>query len=182
MDIISNFKEKAQKVEEALKNELKKVRANRPNASLVEDLMVDYYNNKTPLKHLSSITVQPPREIHIQVWDKEAMKPVLSAIDGSDLGFSANTEGDVIRIFLPELSQERRDELIKSVKKSIEEFKIQVRNIRDEAKKDIDEAFDDSDISEDDKFRMREELQKETGTINNKIDKLLEDKKKEIEL
>ncbi|MEX0690133.1 MAG: ribosome recycling factor [Candidatus Paceibacterota bacterium] len=182
MDVIQSFINKTNKSLEAFKDEIKKVRANRPTSSLIEDIKVDYYGNKTPINHLSSITVHPPREIHVQVWDSEAMKPVLSAIQGSDLGLSVNADENTIRLFMPELSQERRDELIKHIKKVSEEFRIQVRNIRDEVKKEIEGMSEKSDLTEDDEFKLKEELQKETEKVNNEIERIFNEKKKEIEL
>lgn len=164
-----------------MKEEIKGVRANRPSAALVEDLKVEYYGNLTPLKHMASISVKPPREINIQVWDKEAVNAVAKAIELSDLGLSANTEDNVIRVFLPELSEERRKELVRHVKKILETFRIKVRQAREEANQKVDDLFDKKEISEDDKFKIKEQVQEETEWANEEIEKIFEAKEKEIQ-
>lgn len=118
MEIILNELEaKGQAILDSLKKALAAVRTTRPNAAIVEDLKTNYYDQMTPIKQLGTISIQPPREIVIQVWDKAAVPSVAKAIELSTLNLSANIDGQVIRIFLPELSQERRDELIKHIKK-----------------------------------------------------------------
>lgn len=180
MNLVEEFKEESSRVIEVLKSELKGIRANRPSVALIEDIKVDYYGSPTPLNHISSIRVVPPREIHIQVWDQKAVKKVAEAIEGSGLGLSANIEGNVIRLFLPELSEERREELIRHVRKITEEFRIQIRNLRDEVNKKIDKLFDNKEISEDDKFRFKEDIQKETEKANKEIEETLRLKEKDI--
>lgn len=178
--IIEEFKKKSLHTIDILKNELKGIRAGRPSSALVEDIKVDNYGQFTPLKHISSITVRPPREINIQVWDKELVKPVVSAIESSDLGLSVSADGNTIRVFLPELSKERREELIKHIKSVIEEYRIRVRKEREEYNKKVDDMFDKKEIDEDEKFRLKKEIQEETEKINGEIEEVFERKKREI--
>lgn len=181
-NIQENYKNRLGEILNKFKEELKGIRVNRPTASLIEDLSVDYYGSKTPLSHLASIQIKPPREILVQVWDQEAMKSVSDAIKGSDLGLSINSEGKTLRLFMPELSQERRNELIKHLKKIAEMYRIEVRNERDIYNKDIEDKEKDNEISEDDKYRLKESIQKETQNVNNEIEKSVEEKIEKIKL
>lgn len=180
MDIIEEFKKQTVRILEALKQEMKGIRASQANAALVENIKVEYYGEQTPLSHVSSIHVVPPREIDVQVWDKESVGKVVAAIESSDLGFSANVEGNVVKVFLPELSEERREELTKYVKKIVEEYRIQVRHARDEINKEIERQYEAKEITEDDKFRFKEKVQEETKQVNEEIEKIFENKSKEI--
>lgn len=181
MEIILNeLKSKGQAVMEDLKKALSAVRTTRPSAALVEDIKVNYYNQMTPVKQLGTIGIQPPREISIQIWDKGAIAAVAKAIESSTLNLSASVDGQIIRIFLPELSQERRDELIKYVKKVAEEHRIQMRHLRDEVNKKIQSAFDANELGEDQKFKAKEQVQKEVDKLNEEMDKTLDNKVKEI--
>lgn len=180
MDTIERFKEQARRIIETFQQEVKGVRANRASAALVEDIKVDYYGTPTSMSHIGSIHIVPPREIQIQVWDKDAVQSVVQAIESSDLGLSASVEDQVIKIYLPELSKERREELIKHIKKVVERFKIQVRTGRDEYNKEIEKLFEKKEIGEDDKFRLKEELQEVTEETNKSIDEVLKHKEEEI--
>ncbi|MCL4399901.1 ribosome recycling factor [Patescibacteria group bacterium] len=164
-----------------LKRALSGVRTSRPNTALFEDIKVEYYGGLVPIKQLGTVGVHPPREIDIQVWDQSAIPSVVKAIESSSLNLSANVAGNSIKIFLPELSEERRNELIKYVKKMTEEHKIQVRHVRDEANKSLEKSFDEGEVTEDQKFKTKERIQKEVDKINGEIEKLLEAKIKEIE-
>lgn len=172
----NEFKHKANQTVQKLKEELASIRTNRPTPALVENIQVEYYDQKLPLQQVGSINVIPPREINIQVWDKSAVESVVKAIDTSPLNISASADGNNIRIHLPELSQERREELIKHIKKTTESYRIQVRTLRDEANKQIQK----SDEPEDQKFKQKNEIQKETDHTNKQIEELLEKKIKEI--
>jgi len=180
LKILEEFKVQSARVIDTFKKEAAAVRANRPNSALVENIKVSYYDQTLPLKQLCSITVIPPREIQLQVWDKEAVQNVAKAIESSSLGISASAEGNILRIHLPELSRERRDELIKHVKQITEQHKIQLRHLRDETNKRIQKSFDGHEVNEDQKFKLKEEIQKETGKTNEEIEKILANKIKEI--
>jgi len=163
------------------KDQLAAIRGGRPSAKLVEDIAVDYFGQKMPVKQLGSISVVLPREIQISVWDKNAASAVLSAITDANLNVSSNMDGNTIRLSLPPLSGERRQELIKLVKKETEEARIKIRGLRDDANKEIGKRFDDKEISEDEKFKLKEQVQKEVDKANEEIEKNLEIKIKEIE-
>ncbi|MGC9610915.1 MAG: ribosome recycling factor [Minisyncoccia bacterium] len=178
--ILNELKTKGQAVMDDLKKALSGVRTNRPNAALVDDIRVNYYDQITPIKQLGTISIQPPREISIQVWDKGAVAAVAKAIESSTLNLSANIDGQIIRIFLPALSEERREELIKYIKKMTEEHRIRLRHLRDEANKKIQTAFDANELNEDQKFKTKEQVQKEVDKLNEEIEKLLTNKEKEI--
>lgn len=179
-DIIEEFKNKTHQVTETLNHELSGIRTSRPTPALVEDLKVEYYGQKMTIKQVGSISVEPPRTIVIQVWDKQAVAGVTKAIEASTMGLSASADGNVIKIHLPELSAERREEIIKHVKKIIENYRIQIRHLRDEANKEIQKMVDESDIAEDRKFKLKELIQKETDSVNDKIEEALKRKIDEI--
>jgi len=165
---------------ENLKSTLNGIRTSRPSSGIVENIKVNYYNQILPIKQLGTISIIPPREISIEVWDKNATSLVAKAIESSDLHLPASIIGNTIKVFLPELTQERRDELVKYAKKIVEEFRIKVRQLRDEINKKIQKSFDNGEISEDQKFKLKEETQKEIDKINEEIEKLLENKIREI--
>ncbi len=169
--VIANLTQSIKTTIESFREEIMGIRAGRPNAGLVEDIKVQYYGQSTPIKHLGSVGIQPPREISIQVWDMGAVTAVAKAIETSPLGVSATIDGNSIRIFLPELSEERRAELIKVVKKISEQYRIQIRHIRDEANKSAEKVFEDESIGEDAYFRIREDIQKLIDGANDQIEK-----------
>lgn len=166
---------------EYLKNQLAAIRGGRPSPKLVEDILVDYFGQKLPIKQLSSISINLPREILISIWDKQAVLNVSKAIESSNLNVSANTDGNLIRINLPPLSTERRQELIKVVKKELEETRIKIRHLRDEINKKISQQEEGGEITEDQKFKLKEQIQKAVDKANNDIEAMLEKKIKEIE-
>ena len=180
-EILEDFKVKSRHVTESLKRELSSIRAGRPTPALVENLKVEYYNQYVPLKQVGTASVELPRDIIIQVWDKEAIAGTLKAIESSGLRLSASAQGNTIRVHLPELSEERRGEIIKHVKKIIESYRIQVRNLRDEANKSVQKFFEASTLDEDQKFKLKKGIQDETDKVNKEIEKLLESKIEEIQ-
>ncbi len=161
--------------------EIKGIRTGRPSPALIEDVKVSYYDQTLPLKQIGSITVAPPRDLLVQVWDAAAVSAVAKAIESSPLGLSASTEGNVVRLRLPELSHERREELIRHVRRIFEQYRIQVRQIRDEANKEIQRQFEVKELGEDQRFKMRETIQKSTDAANASLDSHLERKVAEIE-
>ncbi len=162
------------------KKEIAGIRTNRPSAGLIEDIKVSYYGQIVPVKHVGSVGVTPPREIHVQVWDTSAVGLVSKAIESSQLGLSPQVEGNMVRVFLPELSAERREEFIKHVKKTAEQYRIEIRHARDEANKDIERRENESEITEDERFKEREDVQKTVDGGNEDIEKFLEEKIAEI--
>jgi len=175
--ILNTCKTRLEKVRDSFKKEIAGVRTNRPSTALVEDIKVSYYGEMTPLKHVGSVGIVPPREIHIQVWDGAAVAAVAKAIETSSLGLSPQAEGNTVRIFLPELSAERREEFVRHVKKVAEQHRIEVRRARDEANK---EAEKQEDVSEDEQFKLKESIQKEVDAANEAIENALEEKVREI--
>lgn len=165
---------------ESLKTEFQSVRGSRPSPRMVEDIKVDYFEQQLPIKALGSISINPPREIVINVWDKNAVNVVAKAIETSNLKVTANTEGNLIRINLPSLTDERKKELEKVAKKMTEDIKIRVRGLRDDINKEIKMAEEGKLFSEDAAFRKKEEVQKSVDKINGEIDKILNDKIREI--
>ncbi len=182
LDIIKKFKDESGMIVNGLKQEMAGIRANRPNAGLVENIIVNCYDQNMPLKQISSIGIIPPREIHIQAWDKAVVPNIIKAIESSALGLSGSADGNVVRIHLPELSAERREEFIKYAKKRVEEFRIKLRQARDEVNKEIQKSFSDGETQEDAKFKLKEDIQKETDSINKEMDKMLDAKVEEINM
>jgi ribosome recycling factor len=163
-----------------LKTELSGIRTNRPHPQLVEDIKVNYLDQQLSIKQLGSISIVPPREIDINVWDKGAMEPVMKAIETSGRGLTANSDGNLIRIYLPTLTDERRQELTKVVKNLTEQVKIRIRTLRDDTNKKIESAFKAKMLSEDQKFKAKEQVQKTTDKLNAEVELLLAGKIKEI--
>ena len=174
----ANFESDINNAVANLKREIAGVRTNRPSAGLVEDIKVTVYGQTMPLKHVSSVSIVLPREINIQVWDQSSVPAVAKAVETSSLGLSPQIQGNVVRVYLPELSEERRAEFVKHVKKVSEEHRIQIRHARDEARKKID---NDDSLTEDDKFSAKESVQKAVDKANKEIEDALEAKIKEIE-
>lgn len=175
-----DFQQKLNKSIERLRSDIATLRTGRATPALVENLEVDYYGTKTPLKAIAAISAPEPRQLLIQPWDKNAIQSVEKAIENSSLGFNPVTDRDVIRLSVPELTEERRKELIKLLRKHLEEARIRVRRDRDEALKEIDEKERTKEISEDEKFRQKNEAQKIIDEINKKIDVMGATKEKEI--
>lgn len=181
MDMLKNLEEKINQGIKYFRDQLAGIRGGRPSPKLVEDLVVDYFGQRLSVKQLGSITIIPPREIHISVWDKNAASLIIKAIESSNLNVSANLDGNLIRINLPPLSGERRQELAKVVKKEAEEARIKLRAVRDEANKEIGRQLEDKKITEDDKFKLKDGIQKATDKGNEEIERIVENKIKEIE-
>lgn len=165
---------------ESLKNEMAGMRTNRPNVGVLEGIRVEAYGNQTSLKQVASLGVLPPREMSVTVWDKELVAVVAKAIEAADLGLTPNIAGNVIMVHLPELTAERRELLIKKAKQIAEDFRIQIRHARDEVNREIQKQFDDKVLGEDDKFALKEAVQKETEKTNADIEKALSAKIEEI--
>lgn len=175
------FKDKIAVLRENFKTEIKGLRTNRPSAALVENIKVHCYHNQVlTIKQLGFISVVPPREINIQLWDQSVAPNAVKAIETSELGLTAKVDGKIIRIHLPELTQERRQELIKRVKQIAENYRIQIRHCRDEVNKFIQASFEKKEIAEDRKFKLKEEVQKEVDKINDEIEEVVAFKINEI--
>lgn len=177
MDLL---KEKLSNIISHFKGEIAVLRTGRATPALVEDLAVDYYGTKTPLKALASISIPDPKQILIQPWDKGALQPIEKAIQSSPLGMNPIVDGAQVRLNLPQLTEERRRDLIKLLGQKSEETKISVRKAREEAIRENDDAEKKKEISEDEKFRKKSEIQKIVDEINKKIEETVNAKEKEI--
>ena len=181
MDI--NFKEYEDKMKKAvsiMEREFSTLRAGRASTALVENMEIDYYGTPTPLNQLAGITVPEPRLIVIQPWDKGVMKEIEREILKSDLGLTPNNDGTVIRLAIPQLTEERRKELFKLVKKRAEECRVAVRNLRRDANDSFKAMEKDGSIAEDMRFTAQEKMQKITDEYMKEIDKVLESKEQDI--
>lgn len=181
MDIQKDFRPKLTSVIDHLKEELATIRTNRPSPKLVEHIKVNYMEQDMTIQQLASIAIQPPRQIVITAWDKGAALPIANAIEKSGLGVSAVADGNIVRVSLPSLTDERRKELEKLVRRMTEESRIALRSIRDDANKKIDADLKAKEITEDDKFKLKEYVQKGVDDHNKQIEELLEKKIAEIQ-
>lgn len=171
---------KLEKILEALLQQFRVLRVGRASATLVEDIDVEIYGSKTQLKQVASINIPQHNQILIQPWDPSNIKEIQSAILKSNLNLNPITEGNSIRLTLPPLTEERRKQLSAETHKYGESVRISVRGVREETMRNLDKAEEKKEISEDDKFRYREELQKIIEEYNKKIDEAVEKKEKEI--
>lgn len=160
--------------------ELQAVRSNRPSVQLVENIKVECYGQPVAMNTLGSISIHPPRDIEINVWDKNNVGAVANAIEKAKIGLSVTNNENIVRASLPPLTDERRVEITKLVRKMTEEVRIQVRHRRDEVMKKIKAAQDEKKITEDQGFKAKEQVQKTVDAANEKVEKLLEGKLKEL--
>lgn len=179
--VLKDFSVRAAGIVSALKQELSGIRASRPTPALVSHIRIEAYGQPMTIQQVASISTVPPRELALQVWDKGAVPSVVKALETAAIGLSVTVDGNTIRAFLPELSAERRDELIRHVKKQTEQYRIQMRHARDEANKRVAAARDEGDLGEDQAFSLKESVQRETETRNGEIEAALESKVREIE-
>lgn len=179
-EIIKNSESQFEKAIEFLKEELGKLRTGRANASMVENLQVDYYGAKSVLKQMASITIPEPRTIAIAPWDRDSLVNIEKAIRDSQLNLNPINDGLLIRINIPALNEERRKELVKVLNQSAENARITVRKIRESLWEEIQETEKAGKISEDDKFSGKEKLQKAVDGYNAKIEEIREKKETEI--
>jgi len=179
-EIIKNKESEFEKAVEYFKTETGKLRTGRASAALVENLPVDYYGNKTPLKQAASINIPEPRLIVIQPWDVDSLANIEAAIKMSDLNLNPNNDGKVIRINIPSLNEERRAELVKVLNQKAEETRISIRSIREEVWEEIQEMEKAGKIAEDDKFKGKEKLQETVDDYNKIIEDVRERKEKDV--
>lgn len=178
--IIRDANERMNKTMETLKHDMAKIRTGRAHPSLLEHITVDYYGSEVPINQVANINVQDARTLSITVWDKNAVANVEKAIMNSDLGLNPMSAGDVIRIPLPPLTEDRRKELIKVVRAEAEKARVAVRNIRRDANNHLKAAVKEKEISEDEERRAEERVQKVTDSHVADIDKILETKEQEL--
>ena len=177
---INELKRRMQGATQSLKHELGGLRTGRAAASMLEPVQVEAYGSHMPLNQVATISVPEPRLLSVQVWDKSMVKAVEKAIVDSNLGLSPATEGQVLRLRIPELNEERRKELVKVAHKYAETAKVAVRHVRRDGMDALKKAEKDHEISQDDHKRMDTEVQKTTDQAIHDIDALLSSKEKEI--
>ncbi len=163
-----------------LQKELGNIRTNRANPSILDSVHVDAYGSDMPINQVASMTNEDPRTIRISPWDQGLIKAVEKSIIVANLGLSVAVDDKGIRVSFPELTGERRQEIVKLAKEKLEQSKIQVRKHRDEANVDIEEKEKEGDMSEDDKFRSKADMQKLIDEANKKLSDIMDKKEKEI--
>ena len=174
------FEAKMKKTSELLGVSFASVRAGRANAGVLDQIQVDYYGTPTPIQQIATISTPDPRSLLIQPWDSSTLKPIEKAILASDLGINPQNDGRSIRLVFPQLTEERRKELVKQVKKYTEDAKVAVRNIRRDAMENFKKQQKASEITEDELKMAEKDLQKLTDDSCKELDKLLENKEKEL--
>ena len=179
-EIQNKLQQQMDKTIEALKHEFSTIRAGRANAQMLDKIRVDYYGTPTPINQVGSISVPEPRTLMINPWDKSAMKDIETAIRNSDLGLNPTNDGEVIRLNVPELTEERRKELCKQAKKASEDFKVRIRNERRDANDKLKKLEKEGEITEDDLKKAQDNVQKMTDKYIKEIDTLLDIKEKDI--
>ena len=180
MQDIKIYEDKMNKSLDALLSEFGTIRAGRANPHVLDKIKVDYYGSPTPIQQVGNISVPEPRMIVIQSWERSLLKPIEKAIQVSDLGINPTNDGSVIRLVFPELTEERRKELAKDVKKKGDNAKVAMRNIRRDANDAFKKMEKAGEISEDEKAEAEEKIQKLTDKMVEKVDKAVENKTKEV--
>ncbi|HHI97050.1 MAG TPA: ribosome recycling factor [Thermodesulfatator atlanticus] len=179
-ELLEDAKRRMAKSVETFKNEVARVRTGRASVALLDGIKVDYYGTQMPLNQMATITVQDARLIVVQPWDVSAISAIEKAIQRAELGLNPVNDGKIIRISVPPLTEERRKELVKMVRKMAEEARVAVRNVRRDILNDLKDLKKEGEISEDDFYRAQEQLQKITDEYIGKIDDILAQKEKDI--
>ncbi len=178
--VLNNSKEKMEKTLNVLDSQFAAIRAGRANPAVLNPIYVDYYGTPTPIQQMAAVSVQDARILVIQPWDKTTLKAIEKAIQASDLGINPNNDGSVIRLAFPQLTEERRKELSKDIKKLGEESKVAIRSIRRDANDKIKAMKKNSEITEDDVKDFDKDIQKLTDKYIENVDKAVAAKEKEI--
>ncbi|NRS84656.1 ribosome recycling factor [Clostridium tetanomorphum] len=171
---------KCKKTISVLKKDLASMKAGRANPAMLDKIEVEYYGSVTPINQVASISVPESRVLQIQPWDKTAIKDIEKAILKSDLGLNPSNDGTIIRLVIPELTEETRKNIVKTIKKTGEESKIAIRAIRRDCNDKLKNLKKESDISEDEIKKAEDDIQKKTDNFIKEIDKILEVKEKEV--
>ena len=180
VELLKDTNERMNKAVEHLGHELVGLRAGRANPQLLERVTVDYYGSPTPINQVGNISAPEPRMLVVAPWDPSIIKEIEKAIQASDLGINPMNDGKIIRLVIPELTQERRQQLVKSIHKLGEEAKVAVRAIRHDANKHLIQMEKDNELTEDDLKRDEKTVQKYTDDHSEKIDKMIKDKEAEV--
>jgi ribosome recycling factor len=179
-DVLLDAEDRMEKAVAALRRELTTIRTGRAHPGLVEHLRVDYYGAPTPLNQIATIGVPEPRLLTIQPWDRQSLSAIEKAIQKSDLSLNPMNDGNIIRLVIPQLTEERRKELVKVVRKKVEEGRVAVRNVRRDCHDGLRRLEREKQISEDAQYRGQDELQKLTDKFIQDIDKVGEEKEAEL--
>lgn len=179
-DIEKTMFEKMEKTINVLKSELVSIRAGRANPALLDRIVVECYGSDMPLNQVGNVSAPEPRVLMISPWDPKTIPMIEKAIQKSDLGMNPTSDGKIIRLIVPQLTEERRKELIKKVKKDGEEAKVAVRNIRRDANESLKKLKKDNEITEDELKKSEDDTQKTTDKFIREVDKLVEAKDKEM--
>lgn len=179
-EIISLSKEKMQKSFEAMLNQYSRVRTGRASASILDDIRINYYGQPTPIKQLCNVSIPEPRTIVVQPWDKTTLPEIEKSILAANIGITPENDGNVIRLPFQPLTEEKRKEIVRNLKKISEDTRISVRNARRDANESIKKMKKDGDISEDDETKQLKEIQDLTDEWVKKIDEAEKVKEKEI--
>lgn len=179
-DLVTKSEETMKKSINFLKEDLATIRAGKANPKLVDKIQVSYYGSMTPLNQVANISVPEPRAIIIQPWDASLVKEIEKAIMTSELGINPSNDGKMIRLVIPPLTEERRKDLIKQVKKEVENAKVAIRNIRRDANEEFKKLEKSSELTKDDHKKAEEEMQKITDKYIKMTDDIYKDKEKEI--
>ncbi len=177
---IKEYESKMTKTIDHLTSDLNTIRAGRANPHVLDKIKVDYYGTPTPIQQVGNVAIPEARIIQIQPWDKSMLKEIEKAIQTSDLGINPTNDGSVIRLVFPELTEERRKELVKEVKKKGEADKVAIRNIRRDGNDAFKKLSKAEDISEDEIKQLEEELQKLTDKYIKQVDQMVDEKSKDI--
>ena len=177
---IKVYDERMQKTIEHLASEFSAIRAGRANPHVLDKIKVDYYGTPTPLQQVGNISIPEARMIQIQPWEKSLLKEIEKAIQCSDLGINPTNDGSVIRLIFPELTEERRKDLVKEVKKKGEADKVAIRNIRRDGNDAFKKLSKSDDVSEDEIKQLEDELQKLTDKYVKQVDQMIDEKSKDI--
>lgn len=179
-EVHSEMKDQSDKAIKVLQRDLKRVRTGRASLALLDGIMVDYYGSLTPINQLATLSIPEARQILIQPWDSQGLAEIEKAILKSELGLTPMNDGKIIRIVLPALTEERRKELVKVVRKMGEDFKVQVRGHRRDANEMLKELKKEKEISEDDMRKGQDLVQKSTDEFVGKVDDIVKEKEVEI--
>jgi len=178
--VLTDSEERMKKVIEAFKKALASLRAGRASPAILERVTVDYFGIPTPVSQVATIGVQPPRTLVIQPWDKKMLSPIEKALQKADLGAMPVSDGNVLRLTIPPLSGERRQEMLKTIRKEAESQKVALRNVRRDINEEIKKAEKDKEISEDTFRKIQDKVQKLTDKYVKMVDEITAAKEKEI--
>ncbi|MGC8927179.1 MAG: ribosome recycling factor [Myxococcota bacterium] len=178
--IFNEFKGKVNRAIDVYAKNVARLRTGRANVQILDGVKVDYYGNQVPINQVATVSIPEPNLIMLKVWDRNAVSAVEKAILASDIGVTPSTQGDVIRVPFPPLTEEKRKDLIKQVRKMAEECKVEIRNFRRESNDKIKSMEKSSKITEDDSKRSIEKIQKETDAAITRIDEIVAAKEKEL--